>query len=303
MYLAAIDLGTNSVRLLVAETQKDALVPVRRELITTKLGSGLITSGRLSVSGQEATMQAVKEYLKIARHYDAAKIVVFGTSALRQAADGHAFARRLTAEIGLPVDILSAKVEASLSYLGVTQSLSTVKNAVVFDLGGGSCELIYRESNELKTHSYNLGALYLTEKFIKHDPPSAAEIESLRKYICQHFGNHLGNKKCGQLVGVGGTVTALAAMELEMMNYDAEKLHGLILYKEVIQRQLAKMLQLTADERAKLPGLPPDRALIMPAGALVVAELLATFGVAQFLVSQGDILLGSLYAAISSASI
>ncbi|NLZ92878.1 MAG: hypothetical protein GX922_02490 [Firmicutes bacterium] len=299
MYLAAIDIGTNSVRLLVAETEKEIVVPVRRELAITKLGSGLSSTGRLSERGKQATMQAAAEYVEIARQYGATKIVVFGTCALRQAEDGQAFAHALAARTGQQIEIFSASTEASLSYLGVTQSLSVPKSALVFDLGGGSCELIYCRDNELKVSSYKLGALYLTEKFIEHDPPLLTEVEAIRA----HIRRALKVKSSQQVVGVGGTITALASMELKMTHYDADKLHGFILSKDMIKRQLAKMLPLPAHKRSHLVGLPPDRALIMPAGALMVEELLNAAGTMQLTVSQGDILLGSLYAVISSASI
>lgn len=300
MYLAAIDIGTNSVRLLVAAVQGQVLVPIRRELTTTKLGSGLSTSGRLSEQGKKATIQTMEDYLEIAHHHDVAKIIVFGTAALRQAEDGRAFAQEIALLLHQQVDIIPPSTEASLSYLGVTKSLPALGEALVFDLGGGSCELICHQDNEIKAASYELGALYLTERFMQHDPPLETETKAVRAYIRRHLKLPTSNKV---VVGVGGTVSALAAMELKLAHYDADRLHGCILNSTMIEQQYTRMLLLSTAKRSLLPGMPPARALIMPAGTLVVLELLRAVGASQLTVSQGDILLGSLYAVISSTLI
>ena len=185
MRLAAIDIGTNSVRLLVAETSDTGIMQVKRELKTTRLGAGLIQNGCLSERGKEATVAAVMEYTDLARSLGANKLRVAGTSAMREASDGQSFGRTLGKQAGTHVDVLSPVEEARLSYEGAASSLCLPREVLVFDLGGGSCELIWPENGNLRFASVKLGAVYLTEMFIRHDPPLAEEIQCIRQYAAE----------------------------------------------------------------------------------------------------------------------
>ncbi|HAA37583.1 MAG TPA: hypothetical protein DCE00_01780 [Firmicutes bacterium] len=300
MLLAAIDIGTNSVRMLLAAQQAGLLVELERTLTTTRLGAGLQSSGCLAEAGKKAACAAVKFNVQKARQQGADRIIILGTSALREARDGAAFARQLSQETGCKVEIITALQEAKYSYLGVVKSLPGLEQALVFDLGGGSCEFIWRRAGTIKAVSYKIGALYLTDCCLQHDPPRQKEIKAAQSVI-RH------NLQClpltaAPLVGVGGTVTALTSLVLKMTAYDAKLIHGFCLTREMVESQLRQLLTLSAAERAKLPGMPPRRAEILPAGALVVAELLAVTKQPALTVSEGDLLLGCLYHAISSTS-
>ncbi|MCR3922211.1 MAG: Ppx/GppA family phosphatase [Firmicutes bacterium] len=301
MCIAAIDIGTNSVRLLVVKEESGKLVPVYRELITTRLGSGLQKSGVLSDSGKTSTRVALSSYVKTARQQRAEKIVIIATSAMREASDGKKFASMLAATTNCKVDIISPEKEAYFSYLGVTKTLAGMEQALIFDLGGGSCELIWCQHKAIHSSSYMLGALYLTDIFFQHDPPLQREINAARNYIRQYMKGATALAR--QIVGVGGTVTTLAAMALNMSEYDPQLIHGFSLTRERVTGQLATILALATPERAKLTGIQKERAFILPAGALVVDELLSATELPSLTVSEGDILMGCLYDTISSASI
>lgn len=291
--LAAIDIGTNSVRLLVAEVQDGRIKPIIRKLITTRLGEGLVLRRALPENGKEKTAHAVLTLQKTAVEHDAGTIQLFGTSALREARDGRRFARELSCTTGLCVRILSAEEEAMLSYTGVKETLLMESGTVVFDLGGGSCELIWPEGDRTRIESLKIGAVYLFEKFAHHDPPTEEEMDSAREHIRGLVGRfHLHGRP---VVGLGGTVTNLAALAMGMTEYDAKRVHGYRLTRETVLHLLDKMMRVPLAERLLLPGIQADRADIMPVGTVVVNEILQVCQAAHLTVSEGDILVGCIY--------
>jgi exopolyphosphatase/guanosine-5'-triphosphate,3'-diphosphate pyrophosphatase len=294
MIYAAIDIGTNSVRLLVATYRKGCFHPLKSALRTTQLGQKLASSGVLSPPGRQATLEAVTQFIEIARIMGAKKIVTFATSAMREAVDGYPFAMLLEAQTGQKTEIISAETEAAWSFVGVEKSLPNLTDMLVFDLGGGSCELIWRQDRELISCSRKIGAVYLTDTYLHHDPPQKSEIEAACRFIREQLATCVAPPK--PLVGVGGTVTSLAAMVMGLRVYDTERIHGSMLTHRSVQSNRALLLSKTAKERESIPGLQKERASIIPAGAMVVDNLLASLGMTHLTVSEGDILLGSLYA-------
>jgi exopolyphosphatase/guanosine-5'-triphosphate,3'-diphosphate pyrophosphatase len=297
---AAIDVGTNTTRLLIAEKKGGKLQETCRDLATTRLGSGLRRTGKLSAAGKVATVAAVRDFAAKARRRECDFVRIVATSAMREAMDGPDFARELEAAAGLQVEILPPDVEAWYSYLGVTKSLVTNRQTLIFDLGGGSCELLWEEKNGLQTLSFPLGALYLTDAYLQHDPPLAEEVAAARKHIRRCLYGCV--PPAVKLVGVGGTVTSLAAVVKQLPLYDPAQIHGFYLEKRLVEEKLQLLLQLREAERALLPGMQPERARILPAGVLVVDELLLAANAPGFTVSEGDLLLGALYAVILPAS-
>jgi len=297
---AAIDVGTNTTRLLIAERKGSKLKEIYRNLATTRLGAGLRQAGGLSAAGKAATLAAVRGFVAEARRRECDFVRIVATSAMREATDGPGFARELTDAAGFQVEILPSDMEAWYSFLGVTESLETDGETLVFDLGGGSCELIWQEGCRLQTLSFPLGALYLTDSYLQHDPPLREEVAAARIHIRQCLDGCVPSAV--RLVGVGGTVTSLAAVVKQLSRYDPAEVHGFYLAKRLVEEKLQLLLQLKEEERALLPGLQPERARILPAGVLVVDELLVAVDAPGFTVSEGDLLLGALYAVILPAS-
>ena len=297
MKYAAIDIGTNSVRLLIAEEHGLTLSSVQRELKTTRLGAGLMQTGVLSQSGKQKTLEAILEFIKLARQQSVAKTMIFATSALREATDGETFAIYLAQHTELPVHILSAEKEAAYSYQGAASCLPELKDPAVFDLGGGSCEFAWRDGDLLRWFSVKLGAVYLTDTFFLHDPPTAEEVKRAKDYIRAVLAGRVPRGK--SLAGVGGTVTSLAAMAQELVRYDPERVHGFVLTAKTVKTLLATLLAVNTKDRQALPGIQLDRSAILPAGTIVV-DVLLDLTAPGLTVSEGDILLGSLYAAIAA---
>ncbi|MDW7649810.1 MAG: hypothetical protein SCK29_02970 [Bacillota bacterium] len=298
MTIAVVDIGTNSTRLLVAQYTRGTLCIVHRDLVTTRLGAGLMEHGVLSMEGKEATAAAVRRFAGQAGKLKAAEVLLLGTSAMREAQDGPEFARLLERDTGCRVEILSAEAEAFYSYRGAVKSLPQYCLPVVFDLGGGSCELAW-ENGLLQTVSLKIGAVYVTDTFFLQDPPTAGEVAAAAEHIRTSL-----MRVCPQgrpLIGVGGTVTNLAAMALELSPYSPEAVHGFILERGLIKSQLERMLTLKTADREQLQGIQKNRAAILPAGTLVVDMLLELCNSSQLVVSEGDLLLGRLYGFISEA--
>lgn len=290
---AVIEIGTNSVRLLVAVREGNTFFPLTRQLVTTRLGAGLISTALLSTEGKKRTLAAIRSFITAADRLCTEKIIIIGTSAMREAQDGAIFAKQIQNQFGVSVNILPCETEALYSYTGVTLSLPAKTGSVVFDLGGGSCEIIWSQEGQLVLCSQKIGAVYLSERFFAHDPPQTAEVELAQSFIRQQLAEC--RLPARPLVGVGGTVTSLAAMAMEMREYAAEQIHGYSLSRTTVRRLLAAMLSLPCSERERLPGIQKERAAILPAGTLAVDLLLEISGEQALLVSEGDILLGSLY--------
>lgn len=298
MKYAVIDIGTNSVRLLIAEEHGSALTPIHRALETTRLGAGLMQSGRLSQTGKPATLAAIHTFLSSARQQSVDKTIVFGTSALREATDGQSFVKLLTLHTGLPVIILSAETEATYSYKGAVSSLPQLKDPLIFDLGGGSCELAWYVDDVFHWFSVNLGAVYLSDTFFLHDPPTEDEVNCVKDHVRTVLAGRVPSGV--NLAGVGGTVTSLAALAQQLDRYDPERVHGFMLTHKTVKRLLAMLLAVSTKERQVVPSIQKERAAILPAGTVVVDVLLDLCSAPGLTVSEGDLLIGSLYAAIAA---
>ncbi len=292
MIRAAIDIGTNSVRLLVAQTEGGAFLPLARQMVTTRLGRGLTGSGRLCDRGRAATEAAVLMLRDRALALGASEIRVVGTSALREARDGPHFAARLSRSSGLKVEVLPPEEEARLSYTGATGTLSLPADALVFDLGGGSCELVWPQGGMLRLESLKIGAVYLTENFFPTDPPAPADIKKARYFVRGLLENLSPGPK--PLCGLGGTVTNLAAMAQGLIRYDPGRVHGFCLGRPAVHELFAAMVALPVETRRRLTGIQPERADILPAGALVVAEIMRCCQTDTITVSEEDLLAGCL---------
>jgi len=285
--VAAIDVGTNSTRLLVADVTAYSIESVLTAMETTRLGQG-INKGYLAKEAMERTLAVIQNFVSKSFKAGAKKTVIAATSAVRDAANRDEFTTGVRLVAGREMRVLSGLEEAKLSYLGVTAAFGDVRDAVVVDIGGGSTEFTWRRNGKPYFISVNVGAVRMTEG----------------KWIQSQVVNTIGNvfrevkSDCpGEVIGVGGTVTALAAMAQELICYDSKKVHGYRLTIEIIVKLLHKLNQLSLEERKKLPGLQPQRADIIPAGTMILSIILQGLSKDSLLVSEADILYGLSYEA------
>jgi len=281
--LAAVDVGTNSVLLLVAERGADGVVrPVREEADITRLGRGVDRSGLLSPEGIEATLEVLARFAALARRDGASALVVTATSAARDARNGSEFLDRARERTGASVEILSGDEEARLSYLAVAQDFATEAGEaglVAIDVGGGSTELVHgRGKQVLFRRSLDIGSVRLTERCVRTDPPAPAEQEAIRDAVRAALTSLPALPREVLVVGVAGTVTSLFAIGHAIEPYDGARVHGGWLPVEDVARVRARLCALPVAERRVLPGMQQKRADVLPAGALLFETALGHLG-------------------------
>ncbi len=307
MRLAAIDLGTNTVHLLVGETA-DARTwrPGHREQQVTRLGEGLWPAGRLREEPMARTAAAVARLVERARSLGADTIRIVATSAMREAANGGDFARALEARTGARVEIVSGEDEARLTVRGVLDALRHPRGTLVlFDIGGGSTEYtLTQDGAVLASVSLRLGVVPLTERFPfpgAVDPARYAAMDAgVRAQLDRELPPALVAAAIDHLVGTAGTVTALAALDLGLRTYDAERVQGHRLTRAAIDTQRERLAAMTLDERAALPCLERGRADLIVPGVAIVLATMTRLGVDGLTVSDAALREGMMAEAVEA---
>ena len=243
MILAGIDIGTNSLRLLIAQTAGGSLRKISTDRRTTRLGRGLEGSGRISEASAVRTIAGLREFMSAAAAAGVQKTEAVGTSALRRAGNAEEFIRRARSEAGVSITVLTGTDEARLTVRGISAGLkqgndspyAETETTVFVDIGGGSTEIIVTERHELAgVFSISLGAVYLTERYLHGDPPAADEIAMLRSAIRNELsglGAGAGRTRLqrARMIGTAGTITTLASMYLRLKQYDSERISSTVL--------------------------------------------------------------------------
>ena len=290
MKIGALDVGTNTVLMLVAETTPDG--GARRVLDLariTRLGQGVDHNHRLDPQAALRTLDTIAEFVAQARSAGAEKIVAVGTATLRDAADGEDFIRRVRERAGVELEIVSGETEAWLSYLAVTRGLrlDPAQRLLIIDIGGGSTEFIRAEPGaKLQVASLQIGSVRLTERIIHHDPPTTREAADLRLAIDSELTGLGWNLETDLLVGIAGTVTTVCAVALEMETYDPDRVHGYRLLRTDVERVLRLFGSMPLEERRKLKGLDPARADVIFAGTAILERVMSEAGVDSVTVSD-----------------
>ena len=279
---AIIDVGSNSVRLLVArELAGTAFEVIDEERFDARIGEGQ-EGGALSQAGIERGLRALSIMADLGRSYSPSHIVAVGTEALRRAPNAREFIAEARLRTGLTVRVLSGYEEAHAGYLGVINS-TTLRNGHILDIGGGSLELMRVEDRTLTlVTSAPLGAIYATERYFRTDPPSGRDVRALRKAVRQQF------KVAGplpELFGAGGSVRNLGRMVRAKRRYPLRRLHGFVMSRAEISSVARALVRASAEERRKLPGISPNRIDILPAAAVVIDEIMELAGATHLTVS------------------
>ena len=299
--MAAIDIGTNSVLLTVAEVESGcSLRPIVERATITRLGKGVDASGRLSAASCERTLACLREYAEEARATRAERVAVVGTSALRDARDGDQFLRDATAILGVCPQVIDGRREAELTFRGAVSALDVSGPVLVFDVGGGSTEIIrgtVRSSgSEIDAGvSLDIGSVRLFERHLHSDPPKSAEIGALRADVRSTLRALPVSSASHRLVGVAGTATTLAAIAHELATYDASVVHGCHLPRNAVRDLAERLSALPLHARRELPGLEPARADIIVAGAWISLEVVDHLDASEITVSDRGVRWGLLH--------
>ncbi|MDD2372417.1 MAG: Ppx/GppA phosphatase family protein [Syntrophomonadaceae bacterium] len=285
MRYAAIDVGSNSCRLLVADINGEELHPVYRDLQSTRLGEGVNATNKINPAAMTRTRDCLRDYVELIQRLGVKDFRMVATSAMRDALNREEFVDLVKKSCGCTLGIISGEEEAQLSYLGVKEGL-ILSSPMVVDLGGGSCEFRIEDGEELFSLSLPLGAVRATEAHL-----SALDAKTILSPV-EKSSDRL---KDYPLVFVGGTATTLVAVKLSMEIYDPQAVHGQVLSREEVA-DLYNMLELMPlNVRRRLPGLQPERADIIPAGAMIVLLIMDTLKRRQITISESDILDGIIH--------
>jgi exopolyphosphatase/guanosine-5'-triphosphate,3'-diphosphate pyrophosphatase len=283
MRVGVIDLGTNSTRLLVADVDDGHVDEVERKLTITRLGEGVDERRKLLPIAIARVRNVLSDYRRELERLGAERALAIATSAVRDADNGEAFLGEVEWSYGFTTRLLSGDEEADLTRRGVTNGRELDPATLVLDVGGGSTELNTGDERV----SLDVGCVRLTERFLRSDPPTSDELDAAAEAVREALTDFHPEKA----IGVAGTVTSLAALELG--EYDPERTHGYRLSRRAVETQLERLASLPLAERRELPGLEPERAPVIVAGAIVVDEVLKRYGLDELEVSERDLLHGA----------
>jgi exopolyphosphatase / guanosine-5'-triphosphate,3'-diphosphate pyrophosphatase len=301
MRLAAMDVGTNSTRLLVADVDGGRVVAEHdRETIITRLGKGVDRTGRLDPAALRRTLDVLAGYAATCRRLGVQHRRVVATSATRDAGNRQEFLDGVRALLGVGAEVLSGREEAATAYRGATHDLPGGGRTLVVDIGGGSTELILGTrsiGNPEAMVSLDLGCVRLYERHLRSDPPTAAEVAALRADAAAQLARvteTLDPASAERVVGVAGTITTVTAIGLGLDAYDPARIHRAALSAAEIAGVAEKLAAMTVAERAAIPVMAKGREDVIAAGALLLDELVRTFGFQRVIASETDILDGVL---------
>jgi exopolyphosphatase / guanosine-5'-triphosphate,3'-diphosphate pyrophosphatase len=297
--LAALDVGTNSTRLLVADVAGGAIVAEHaRQMVITRLGQGVDRTGRFDPAALARTLEVLAGYADTCRRLGVERRRLVATSATRDAADRQAFLDGVRALLGVDAEVLTGRAEAAAAYRGATNGLDGGQPTLVVDIGGGSTELILGDGVTADAMiSLDIGCVRLFERHLHSDPPTAGEVAALRADVAAHLGRvaeALDPAAAHRVVGVAGTVTTVTAIALGLDTYDPRRIHHVTVDASEIAAVAGKLATMTVAERAAMPVMAKGREDVIAAGALLLDELVRMFHLPKVIASEADILDGVL---------
>ena len=292
--VAAIDCGTNSVRLLITADGKTQIVRLMR---ITRLGKGVDATGRLDPEAIERTLAVLREYREVIDQHGATRIRMAATSASRDASNRDDFFHAAKEILGVMPEVISGEEEGRLSFLGATADLDPALGPfLVCDIGGGSTEFVLGTTEAESTISVDMGCVRMTEAWLHHDPPTAEELSQALSVIDIYLDDvlreipELGSAQT--FVGLAGTVSNTASVELGLAEYDREQIHHLVLTRPAVEDVFRTLATESIKERKENPGLEEQRADVIVGGLCVLVATMRKFGLVECLVSESDILDG-----------
>lgn len=296
--VAVIDIGTNSILLTVAELQEGEIRTLCECSRITRLGEGLNATGRLSEEPMQRSLHALHDLLEEARQHQADTVIAVGTEVLRKAQNADEFLQACE-QMGLSVEVISGEREAYLSYLSVAKDpllVQRAKGVTMLDVGGGSTEVSRGGQGILQaSRSYPVGAVHLTEAYLRSDPPAPEEIRALQETVARYLQDEepLGAEE--YLVGVGGTFVNLASLHAGYSEYHAERVHGATLRLAEMQSLAEQLCALPLEQRRRLPGIESERAPVLHAGALIATTAMQCLHAEAVVVSMRGLRWGLIY--------
>lgn len=300
MLLSSIDVGSNTIRLFIGRVENRKIIRLRTGMVITRLAAGIGETGLLNADNMEKSVSVLKAFSDIISVYGISHIRAVGTSALREAKNSEEFMRRVLSETGINIEVISGEEEAELTAKGVLFDLEKRDASFIVDIGGGSTEWIScRNSSPTELGTIPTGVVRLSDNHIKSDPPSKADILSLKKEsdtvlsgLKTQMG-HLINSRT-VFIGTAGTITTLASIDIGLEVYDHEKIHRHNISLKKLYDISGRLISIPLSERKKMIGLEPERADLIIPGILFTINIMELFGFDNILVSDNGLLEGAL---------
>ena len=299
--VAAVDIGTNSVRLLVADVdgpspREAKVVPLDRRMRITRLGQGVDRTRALAPEAVERTIAVLREYRAALDEHGVTAVRATATSAARDSSNRADFFAAAHDALGVTPELLSGEEEAGLSFLGATADLDAPAPFLVVDIGGGSTEFVLGTDSPTGLVSLDMGCVRITEQYLHSDPPAPEElsnaIAAVRDLVAEVPRVVPGAADAATLVGLAGTVTTVAAVEQGLPEYDPEQIHHFVLTRDAVEDVFRTLATESAAQRAHNPGLEPGRVDVIVGGTAVLVGIFRVLGFDEMLVSEADILDG-----------
>ncbi len=293
--VAAMDAGTNSLRLLIARVQHGRLEPLVRCMQIVRLGQGVDRTGVLMPQAMDRAVAACEQFAAQCRQHGVVAGRMVATSAMRDAGNSTHFLERARAALGWPIEIISGPQEARLSFAGALLALPSQEQppVAVLDIGGGSTEVVLgtREQGPSHAGSADVGGVRLTERHFRTDPPTPEQVAAARADVAAALAaTHVELASARTAIAVAGTATTVAAHALGLASYDREAIHGVRLGAEQIRLACQQYLHLTHAQRVAQPYLHPGRVDVIAAGALILDHIVSNAGWAELIISESDLL-------------
>lgn len=292
--VAAIDLGTNSTRLLVVDASGQ---PLERLMVITRLGEGVDRTGTLSGEAMERTINVLVHFRARMDDLGVVRARATATSAARDADNEGEFTKKVAAVLDTVPEVLAGEEEAHLTYLGATSGLEPAEGPyLVIDVGGGSTELVGGRPPGIHAVSLEMGCVRITERFLAHDPPLRSELDAARRYVHGLVAGAVELQAdlsgAAKLIGVAGTVSALTRLDQGLSSYDRSRIHHARLSHDAIERLFGELARLNISDRRRWPALETERAEVIIGGTAVLAEAMVVLGFNELTASESDLLDG-----------
>ncbi|MDY3375366.1 MAG: Ppx/GppA phosphatase family protein [Terrisporobacter othiniensis] len=298
MKIGAIDIGTNSMRLLIADYNDNKIENRKKYINTTRIGQGVDQDGYITNEALERNLKALKEFSDKCNEEKCEKVYCMGTSALRDSKNGQDFINEAKKLTNIDVKIICGEEESNLGFMGVLEGTEGDKkeDILVIDIGGGSTEFVVGNEEGIKfCKSENVGALRMTEKFITTDPISDEEFSSMTNFIEDTISstiNKIETMNISKLIGIGGAITSLSAMNQQLEVYSMEKVHNSVVTKKDLEKILQNLKIMTLNDKKALKGLQPKRADIITAGVKILHIVMEKLEIEKIMISEYDNLEG-----------
>ncbi|MGC8796780.1 hypothetical protein [Thermodesulfovibrio sp.] len=291
--IAVIDIGSNTLRMLIGNIKADKINKIYTDRVVTRLGKNLTENGVILEKAIKTSIIALKNFKKLFEKFNVSCVIAVGTSALREAKNSVYFCEKVKEFTGVHVHIISGKEEAYYTLRGVMdEELKKEDSVFILDIGGGSTEWIYCENSRFNTGSLPIGALKIKERFLNKDPYSEECIQEAKKFVKEQIRKALPETKIQKIIATGGTASSLAMIHFELSEYQPEKIHMSEIEKTKLKQILEKLLSTSLQEREKIKGMPPDRADIICAGLIILKEFADYLRAEKIIVSENGLLEG-----------